>query len=369
MSAVSYEAARRERFRELDGFRGIAALGVVATHFTNNYESLYPNLPKMPFLATYGPIGVQLFFLISGYVILMSALRAARPSDFVVSRASRLYPTYWIAVTLSIILTVVTRFPDSDMSWGARLANYTMFQRWFLVPNVDDVYWTLAVEMQFYVLIFLLLVVTKAKLSEKTIVFFTAAWCLVALPLAFWGYGYAHGIDPQNVATKAKIVLNLGLVEWAPLFSCGMMAFLGRTRDRRYFRLALLFAAQAVLEAFLLHDAQTATAVAVVVACFLVVVARKRTRLLLLAPIQFYGKISYSLYIQHSIPGLLLLGALAPIIGTWLSLLVALLLVTVLATGLHLVGEEWASRHFKALLKNLQLRLLGPGPERKEARA
>ncbi|MGQ4508733.1 acyltransferase family protein [Dermabacteraceae bacterium P13128] len=341
---------RTGRFRELDGFRGIAALGVVAVHFTGNFTSVYPELGAMPFMATYGAFGVQLFFLISGYVILMTAQKATRVSDFVISRAARLYPAYWIAVSLSIFLTSIFTIPHMGVDGVSALLNYTMIQRLLLMPNVDPVYWTLAVEMQFYILIFILLVVTQAELRNSTVVKFTLIWCLTSMLLALYAYPDAHGVDPQLVALKTKVILNLGMVEWAPLFSCGMVAYMARKFDSKYFYLAAVFGIQSVAEAYLLHDGEAAVIVCVIVSVFLWVVSRDTTKILLLRPVQFYGKISYSLYIQHLIPGLLILRYLVPVVGKIPALIFAFACVTLMAWILNILGENWASFKFRKLL-------------------
>lgn len=80
----------------------------------------------MPFEFRYGVYGVHLFFLVSGYVILMSAERVKRASDFVVTRFARLFPVYWIAVTWSILIALALEPVDVAQTWRDRLLNYTM---------------------------------------------------------------------------------------------------------------------------------------------------------------------------------------------------------------------------------------------------
>ncbi|MGQ4561185.1 acyltransferase family protein [Dermabacteraceae bacterium P7054] len=331
------------RFRELDGFRGIAASLVVFGHFIGIYETHFVGFGKMPFEFHYGAFGVQLFFLISGYVILMSAWRSKRASDFVISRFSRLYPTYWIALTISIVLVVLTNFPTEKLSPLDYLLNYSMVQRLIRVPSVDEVYWTLAVEMQFYGLIFLLLLLTKCRLSSRLILWVSLVWVTVAVVGAFISSGVSQGVHPSQVPGIYKVFLNLLLIEWGPLFCSGMMAYLGRVKDVRFFAVSVLYSLVAVLVAYLLHSPKYAATVGVVCTVFLVVVIRGRAGVLLIPPLQFLGKISYSLYIQHVIPGFLVIIFLAPIIGDFQALLVALCVVVCLAVLLHKVGEEWAS--------------------------
>src|SRR4051812_29624865 len=94
------------RLRELDLLRFVAAAAVMLHHFTGvpapewpggNARSICPGLGEV---TRFGFLGVELFFLISGFVILMSAW-ARRVGDFAVSRFVRLFPAYWVSVLLS----------------------------------------------------------------------------------------------------------------------------------------------------------------------------------------------------------------------------------------------------------------------------
>lgn len=78
------------RYRELDALRGIAAMAVVISHLTGNFDLFFPEYPPLGVSFAYGGLGVQLFFMISGYVILMTARRYGDPSEFFkgTSRAS-----------------------------------------------------------------------------------------------------------------------------------------------------------------------------------------------------------------------------------------------------------------------------------------
>lgn len=345
----------RSRFRELDGLRGLAALGVVLHHFAGGYQSRYPDAPPPVIEADWGAYGVQLFFFISGFVILMSAGRARRPVDFAISRVSRLYPVYWIAVTLAIVLTVIFRVPHTPQSLRDRVLNYTMVQRWLQIPNVDDVYWTLAVEMQFYVMVFILLWWTRCRLTGRVVTLAAAAWMTVGLVVAVWAGPSSRGLDPQLVAGPVKLVLNVTLAEWAPLFSAGMFAFLARSEPecrRRYRVLAAVSAGVGAAVAGILHSPQQALVVLGLGALFLTVASRETTRALLLRPIQWYGKVSYSMYIGHNLTGVVLLGLLIPLLGRTGAMVAAFVGVSLIVWGLHELGEVRGTRALRQALRS-----------------
>ena len=100
------------RVRELDVLRGLAAAAVVLFHYTVRYGALY-GYPAPPSVRVpTGFYGVEVFFCISGFVIFMTLDRTRRPMDFVVSRVSRLWPAYIVAI--AVTFAVVRGFVAAD---------------------------------------------------------------------------------------------------------------------------------------------------------------------------------------------------------------------------------------------------------------
>lgn len=167
------------RLTEVDLFRFIAACAVVIFHWAFNGPVTDETDFEFRLLgARYGKFGVEFFFLLSGFVISMSA-EAATAGRFMVSRALRLYPAFWICCSLSAGCAWLLQDADYQVSWPRYLANMTMLQWAWGVPPVDRVYWTLAVEMKFYALVAALLVVGQFRRFEV----FLWAWLLVCAGL------------------------------------------------------------------------------------------------------------------------------------------------------------------------------------------
>jgi peptidoglycan/LPS O-acetylase OafA/YrhL len=144
----------RESF--LDVLRFVAASAVVLFHFgfrgyvAHGLQDLA--YPELAWVAKYGYLGVELFFMISGYVIPWSIHRRS-VADFAVSRAIRLYPTYWLCAALLVALPPLLGDWRFHIPARDALMNLTMVAPWFGALYIDAVFWTLAIELQFYVLV------------------------------------------------------------------------------------------------------------------------------------------------------------------------------------------------------------------------
>lgn len=141
------------RLRVLDLLRFCAALAVVLFHFveTSAWGTRHA-FPTLSGFSMFGGYGVRLFFMISGFVILMSAW-GRTPGQFVVSRIARLYPAYWASVIILGGLALAGFVTDHRPTLSELLANLTMMQHGLRVRDLEIVYWTLWHELVFYVLI------------------------------------------------------------------------------------------------------------------------------------------------------------------------------------------------------------------------
>lgn len=180
-------AARgRSRLRALDGLRLLAALmvaayhyggrdGAIATAWGGSPSDQFPTLS--PWFA-FGCLGVQIFFVISGFVICMSGWgRSLR--GFTASRIARLMPAYWMAVLLVTAVFAVPGVTFEAVSPTDALANLTMLQQPLGAERVLGVCWTLWVELRFYLLFALLVVVPGA--TRRRVTLFCVGWTLAAV--------------------------------------------------------------------------------------------------------------------------------------------------------------------------------------------
>lgn len=182
--------ARRQRPRlyVVDGIRLAAALMVVLHHFAGTRRAneagnviwdrpVSELMPTVFRVASFGWIGVEIFFVISGFVICMSCW-GRTPKDFFVSRVIRLYPAYWFAVFFTTAVLVLLPGVQERLRLREILFNLTMLQSGSQIPNVDPVYWTLWSELRFYLLF---LVVVAMGLTYRRVVVFCCVWGAAAM--------------------------------------------------------------------------------------------------------------------------------------------------------------------------------------------
>ncbi|MDO6444977.1 acyltransferase [Colwellia sp. 1_MG-2023] len=140
------------RIVALDLVRFIAAMAVVLYHYTAREG--FTSFELLAEVTKFGYLGVPLFFMISGYVIALSA-KNRTPTEFAISRFVRLYPAFWCGILFTLSIGAI--FGSYSPSIEIILANATMLNDYFDIENIDGVYWTLQAELKFYGCLFLLL--------------------------------------------------------------------------------------------------------------------------------------------------------------------------------------------------------------------
>ncbi|MGY1703211.1 acyltransferase family protein [Geodermatophilus sp. SYSU D00697] len=167
------------RLRALDGLRLFAALWVAIYHYLGQDHGKPPwgqwaatIFPDWDVLAPYGWLGVEIFFIISGFAICMSCWGRSL-GDFFRSRVTRLFPAYWVGIVLTFVVSsLAPQVTDAPTVWEAAV-NLTMLQDGLQVPRVDPVYWTLWFELKFYLLF---AVVVWMGLTYKRVIGFCLLW-------------------------------------------------------------------------------------------------------------------------------------------------------------------------------------------------
>jgi len=360
------------RLQHIDALRGIAALLVLWRHVADAFVNIGPNvggrwIAEWGSFVDVGRIGVVAFFLISGYVIPFSIdpNRRAPIGTFLIKRFFRIYPAYWLSVLLGAA--------SCWWIWGRHfgigdfLVNLTLLQDFFGVPAAEGLYWTLLVELEFYLLCVLLLLLRSLGNARRL---FALAALLTAVYSAEIFVRWGSGTSPIGAAA-AFASLNFSMMFAGTLYR---MIFVerGNSADRR-----LRWAFGAFLSWHLIAlplatipaigvGANATIPYALGLLLFITGVSVVRIR----APLfDWLGRISYSLYLFHPIVFMSLLWGMqfvpaasalrAQHLGVYLF--VNALLSAALATlvfrcveqpGMALgrrIARRWAARHAREL--------------------
>lgn len=333
------------RLRGLDSLRGIAAMSVVLFHYTSGYERYFaPYASKPLFYAPNGHFGVELFFCISGFVILGTIERTANLKRFGIHRLARIYPAYLACAVLSFITIRLAHFNVPGLTPLAIAWNATMLTGLTGTQAIDPSYWTLSYEIVFYVsaaVAWSWLAGAKRRMELPCL-----AWLAVSL------IGHWVAWVPQH--HRLMVVLN---VEYANLFVLGMMLYYlsqgSRTRLTRPTLLGALLMALFPPEYNSGHLPQPIYIALVLGICGAIwVVARTGGNFLDIRPLVFLGDLSYSLYLIHQMVGFALIGMLLRAgLGTNAAILLTIFAVVGLAYCLRRLVERPAERWIKDLAR------------------
>lgn len=217
----------KTRFYEIDLLRFISAFFVVIFHYTyTGYMegfSTIADFENVREISRYAYMGINFFFVISGFVIFMS-IEKGSARHFLVSRFSRLFPAYWAALCLTTLITVLIGADVFTVTPWQFISNITMVNELFSVKAIDSAYWTLFIELQFYLLVYILLLFGLMKYVQQFIaVVLIVSLIALYLPIAqadtMWTEIFPH---------------------WSGYFACGGVFYLLRRDGINYYRLALV---------------------------------------------------------------------------------------------------------------------------------
>lgn len=147
--------------------RGVAANLVVLQHLSE-FEVKYTGT-QLPFIVHYGDLGVDIFFVLSGFIMVAIAGRGVGPLQFLWRRAARIYPTYWLATLTMIGVALVLPGVVHE-----RIDNIPLWRSFLLIAAfpkhpVVSVGWTLVHEIYFY-LVFAILLALRVPILTGVLV-------------------------------------------------------------------------------------------------------------------------------------------------------------------------------------------------------
>jgi len=322
-----------KRYREIDVFRGIAIFSVLLFHYTTRYNQLY-GYDRMPFSFPYGHLGVQFFYIISGYVIYMSVININTWTDFIIKRFSRLYPAYWASIGLTFVMVYLFTLPGRQTSFHDALINFTMLQDWIDgVESVDGAYWTLSRFVSFYFIIFLIhLMKLKQRIVEV---------CLFWLLLVFISkFAELKGI---NLSGKISLLL---LLKEGGFFIIGIMFYMIKKYGNNHS--FCLVVAICLLSIFMVNGKILFISAMLFTLIFILFVRGSlefiNNRILI-----WLGGVSYSLYLVHQNIGYIVINILKPMN---LNFFLLILVPTIISLSIATIVTYYIERPALSFIRN-----------------
>ena len=330
------------RFKTIDGLRGIAALAVVVFHLHGATKVAFgdwlPSLLDRFFAA--GHYGVDIFFVISGFVIAFS-IRSAAPTwgfvgRFALRRSIRLDPPYWTAIALELaVQALALRLGFSEQplpSLAAVAAHFLYLQNLLGLGNVVDVFWTLCFEIQFYLALITFFVLHR-QLADRL-----GARTAQTLAIAVLGASFVYSLAGRFGLGGLHVHPGFAAIRWYQFL---LGALVWWTVDRKVGWAALPLA-WALVATTVLGVGASAWELLPIAVSALIFAAHRHDGMsswLSSRPLQFLGAISYSLYVFHATIGWRFIRLVGVVAGEKPSVLVPVVAFT---TGIALcIAFAW----------------------------
>ncbi|NNU33531.1 acyltransferase [Mucilaginibacter sp. S1162] len=266
---------------------------------------------------------------------------------FLINRFSRLYPTYWACVTITAVFLFLFGDIIKSKLVILYLSNMTMLQYYLLQPHLDEAYWTMTVELLFYVYMLFIFLIKKLDDIERIsvrLLFFVFVYGLLAL------YPKAHSL--YNGLSY------IPLINHFPLFCSGIIfyniKFTAATK-RRYFYLLVCFIAQVFVfktggkSRFFINVYEYAFILSIYFG-LLYLFAVNKLKFIVNRVTVFLGNLSFSLYLIHQTIGAAVISFLQQYINWTLAFGVTLLLVILLAYLINRLVEVPATKYLRKKL-------------------
>ncbi|HYG37769.1 MAG TPA: acyltransferase [Cytophagales bacterium] len=319
----------------LDLFRFLAISMVMLAHYfslftqPNIQSNFYPygNKYAEVTLFKYGYLGVELFFIISGFVIFMSLEKCGNLKVFILKRFIRLFPPILFCSVLTFVLVRLidqyNYFPSfhRPLSYFLPSLTFTEPSLWEKVFGlklgyIDGVYWSLAVEVKFYFLSAILFYYSRGNFVRNWTV-------LVGLALIFQVFFIQKAMSPDSLpglSLLTQLVNFLLFPQYILLFTLGILFYhlYNKIKVRPYLIVAI--AAYAIIQLFFVemikNDWVEKVFVIFFIGLFLIFIYwQSLLKPFSIAPFKQIGLASYPLYLLHQNLGIILILYVSNILG------------------------------------------------------
>lgn len=285
------------KLTSVQALRGIAALMVCIFHLATHKDPSRPLLAEdntVRELAMIGPVGVFIFFVISGFILPFamnkSNYKIGQIGSFLVKRVYRLYPPYLVILLLTTGMLIWNNYYQGiafEFKWSEFISHIFYLTHILHFDWYNPIFWTLAIEFQFYIFLGLIFPIWN---SEKWI---ARVLSIVSLVIASW-----YWRDDRF------------LISYISPFVMGYAVYLMKLKKSKWIEALFYIAISSIViwKYFGWHWLIASIAAVVAILFFS----------LNFKPFQYLGKVSYSLYLLHAMFGGLAIYLLMPYFNsTW----------------------------------------------------
>lgn len=337
MSILEEPAKKRED--SIDLIRAVAIISVLLFHYTARFSDDYLQWQYTGFKFTYGYLGVQLFFILSGYCIYLTITHARSLADFFAKRLSRLWPALIVAATVTFIAIRIFGLPGFGVNTFKYLSNL-LFLNVLTDRYVDGAYWSLTIEVKFYLWFGLLYFLDRVHIARN--------WAWFSL-LGMGAAGLAALSDSHALLASAFNFLAQWVLiyPYAVWFLVGIVIYEWEKLSWRQRLLLLAPVGISLLASVIWADKIEALFLAFcVIGCILIIPLKGMS---IPAPVRFIGLISYPLYLVHQFIGIIIIRELTGV-DPYIRIGVASAVVILIAAIIHYAIEwRFRRRFYKAI--------------------
>lgn len=338
----------------IDAIRLVAAVLVMFFHFgfwagaaadsaANRVSQGLVSFPALSGWTNFGWVGVQVFFVISGFVIAFSGERAANAFAFFVTRFIRLFPTALICSTITLLAAAAVHYMDYGELFMAYLRSILFMP---FGEYIDGSYWTLSIEISFYALVFCLIAIGRFGWIRFLAIGIglqsTVFWVMFAVAAQYPD----SALFQQLRLLQDSRLMEVVLLHHGSFFALGIFlwAYLVKQKRRSHLYWMLLFTLTGCLQIYavtlsfhykfgMMQPVATPIvlwllALAAIVASVIHNERLHRAPAWLIAGLRTMGLMTYPLYLLHQTAGLALMGGLvkigiAPVAALFITIVTA----------------------------------------------
>ena len=294
-----------KRYVRLDCLRGVAIILVFIYHYYIRWPDLYPygDTFSFKFLSSLGTYGVKLFFMISGFVILLTLEKCNNFQEFLIRRLIRLFPLMLLS---SLIIYYSSDFfierPGGYLSFKDLLPSILFIEpQWvnFIFGtnfnNYEGAFWSLCIEVRFYVIFGFLYYSYGIIIARNLLILLSSIFLVFKL-----FYLFLYGIFPKNI--YFNFIEDIFFIKHIPWFIIGIICYEYRNNFKNmyeFFKFNLLFI-MGTIAPILIDGRKTLYFTIIIIILFLVSIFTEWCKFFFSSKIlQIYAYISYSFYLIH----------------------------------------------------------------------